>query len=76
MSDELRNRIAEALRRETDNGGSRTEDYAQAVIDDLELTVEERIDTPGRRGINPVYRVVGKWEERRVTTGWRRREPR
>lgn len=64
MSDELRNRIAEALRRETDNGGSRTEDYAQAVIDDLGLTVEERIDTPGRRGINPVYRVVGRWEER------------
>lgn len=62
MSDELRNRIAEALRRETDNGGSRTEDYAQAVIDDLGLTVEERIDTPGRRGINPVRRVVGRWE--------------
>ena len=38
MSDELRNRIAEALRREIDNGGSRTEDYAQAVIDDLGLT--------------------------------------
>ena len=64
MSDELRNRIAEALRREADNGGSQTGDYAQAVIDDLGLTVEERIDMPGRRGINPVYRVVGRWEER------------
>ena len=39
MSDELRNRIEEALRREIDNGGSRTGDYAQAVIDDLGLTV-------------------------------------
>lgn len=63
MSDDLRDRIAEALRRETDNGGSRTEDYAQAVIDELGLTVEERIDMPGRRGINPVYRVVGRWED-------------
>ncbi len=63
MSDELRERIAEALRRETDNGGNRTEDYAQAVIDALGLTVEERIDVPGRRGTNPVCRVVGKWED-------------
>lgn len=36
---------------------------AQAVIDDLGLTVEERIDEPGKRGINPVGRIVGKWEK-------------
>lgn len=62
MSDELRGRIADVLRRETDNGGSRTEDYAQAVIEDLGLVEEKRIDIPGRRGINPVRRVVGRWE--------------
>ena len=45
-----------------DNGGSRTEDYAQAVIEDLGLVEEKRIDIPGRRGINPVRRVVGRWE--------------
>ena len=43
MSDELRDRIAEALRRETDNGGSRTEDYAQAVIEELEAEFDRFI---------------------------------
>lgn len=38
-------------------------DYAQAIIDEFGLTVEERIDEPGKRGINPVQRVVGKWEK-------------
>lgn len=35
---------------------------AQAIIDEFGLTVEERIDEPGKRGINPVQRVIGKWE--------------
>ena len=43
MIDELRDRIAEALRRETDNGGSRTEDYAQAVIEELEAEFDRFI---------------------------------
>ena len=39
-------------------------DLAQAIIDELGLTVETRIDEPGKRGINPVSRIVGKWEEK------------
>ena len=65
MSDELRDRIAEALRRETDNGGSRTEDYAQAVIEDLGLVVERtvRVVDYGAGPLRiPESRVVGKWE--------------
>ena len=62
MSDELRDRIAAVIQAATDNGASKSDDYAQAIIDDLGLTVEERIDIPGRRGINPVHRVVGRWE--------------
>ena len=65
MSDELRDRIAEALRRETDNGGSRTEDYAQAVIEDLGLVVERtvRVVDHGAGPLRiPESRVVGKWE--------------
>lgn len=61
MSDDLRDRIAEVIQAATDNGASKSGDYAQAVIDALGLTVETRIDVPGRRGINPVSRVVGKW---------------
>ena len=65
MSDELRDRIAEALRRETDNGGSRAEDYAQAVIDDLGLVVERTVRVVDC-GVVPLRipesRVVGKWE--------------
>ena len=38
---------------------------AQAIIDEFGMTVEERIDEPGKRGINPVQRIVGKWEEQR-----------
>ena len=62
MSDELRDRIAAVIQAATDNGASKSDDYAQAIIDDLGLVVEERIDIPGRRGINPVHRVVGRWE--------------
>ena len=65
MSDELRDRIAEALRRETDNGGSRAEDYAQAIIDDLGLIVERtaRVVDHGAGEVRiPESRVVGKWE--------------
>ena len=65
MSDDLRDRIAEALRRETDNGGSRTEDYAQAVIDALGLVVETTVRVVDY-GAGPLAfheaRVVGKWE--------------
>ena len=65
MIDELRDRIAEALRRETDNGGSRTEDYAQAVIDDLGLIVEGtvRVVDYGAGPLRiPQTRVIVKWE--------------
>ena len=65
MSDELRDRIADVLRRETDNGGSRTEDYAQAVIADLGLVVETtvRVVDHGAGPLRiPESRVVGKWE--------------
>lgn len=62
MSDDLRDRIAAVIQAATDNGASKSDDYAQAIIDDLGLVVEKRIDIPGRRGINPVHRVVGRWE--------------
>ena len=65
MIDDLRDRIAEALRRETDNGGSRTEDYAQAIIDDLGLIVEGtvRVVDYGAGPLRiPQTRVIGKWE--------------
>ena len=64
---ELRERLAEALRRETDNGGSRTEDYAQAVIDELGLArEEERVEPrPGsttKFAPHTVERYVTTWE--------------
>lgn len=65
MSDGLRDRIAKVLRRETDNGGSRTEDYAQAVIEDLGLVVERTLrvmDYGAGEFLIPESRVVGKWE--------------
>ena len=65
MSDDLRDRIADVLRRETDNGGSRTEDYAQAIINDLGLVVERtvRVMDYGAGPLRiPETRVVGKWE--------------
>ena len=65
MVDDLRDRIADVLRRETDNGGSRTEDYAQAVINDLGLVVERtvRVADHGAGEVRiPETRVVGKWE--------------
>ena len=66
---ELRERIAEALRRETDNGGSRTEDYAQAVIDELGLTreeerVEPRAVSTTKFAPHTVERHVTPWERR------------
>ena len=65
MIGDLRGRIAEALRRETDNGGSRVEGYAQAVIEDLGLVVERtvRVVDYGAGPLRiPESRVVGKWE--------------
>ena len=61
MSDELRERIAEALRRETDNGGNRTEDYAQAVIDELGLTANDAADGPN----NTQRRYITRWFDKR-----------
>ena len=68
MSDELRDRIAGVLDENFNPDrypimAEMFRDYAQAVIDELGLTVEKRIDIPGRRGINPARRVVGKWED-------------
>lgn len=65
--DELRNRIEQIIENKTyamapDGFIAGTEESAQAIIDKFGLTVEERIDEPGKRGINPVQRVVGKWE--------------
>ena len=63
--DNLRVRIADAIYKNQDvvvgDAGEIFGDAAQAVIDEFGLTVEERIDEPGKRGINPVRRVVGKW---------------
>ena len=71
MSDELRDRIADELAGhqigtgyyETNVSMDEAREMAQAVIDALGLTVEKRIDIPGRRGINPARRAVGKWED-------------
>ena len=67
MSDELRDRIAEVQRRVLTRRALVSDvdlpDYlAQAVIDDLGLTVEER--TVGARGgvLGTESRVVGRWE--------------
>ena len=65
MSDDLRDRIADVLRRETDNGASKSGDYAQAVIEDLGLVVETtvRVVDHGAGEVRiPETRVVGKWE--------------
>ena len=70
MIDDLRDRIADELAGHqiwtgyyaTNVGMDEAREMAQAIIDDLGLAVEERIDMPGRRGINPVHRVVGRWE--------------
>ena len=65
MSDDLRDRIAEVIQAATDNGASKSGDYAQAVIDDLGL-VEERtvrvVDHGAGEVRIPETRVVGKWE--------------
>lgn len=68
--DELRDRIAEIIERsltvwinDLSAGGAEADYAAQAIIDEFGMQVEERIDEPGKRGINPVQRVVGKWEE-------------
>lgn len=54
--DNLRYRIEYVLHR---TAGSDWHETAQAIIDELGLTVETE---PGKRGINPVQRIVGKWE--------------
>ena len=78
MSDELRDRIAEVLFEHysrSDGLDVTAEGSAQAVIDALGLTVEEREaqePTPARRFGRTewanrevtLYRVVGRWEER------------
>ena len=65
MSDDLRDKIAEVIQAATDNGASKSGDYAQAVIDDLGL-VEERTVRVVDYGAGPLRipeaRVVGKWE--------------
>ena len=65
MSDDLRDRIAEVIQAATDNGASKSGDYAQAVIEDLGL-VEERtvrvVDHGAGEVRIPETRVVGKWE--------------
>lgn len=57
MSDDLRDRIAEVIQAATDNGASKSDDYAQAIIDDLGLRVER---ANGRE--ETFQRAVGKWE--------------
>ena len=65
MIDDLRDKIAEVIQAATDNGASKSGDYAQAVIDDLGL-VEERAVRVVDYGAGPLRipeaRVVGKWE--------------
>ena len=65
MSNDLQDRIAEVIQAATDNGASKSGDYAQAVIDDLGL-VEERtvrvMDYGAGEFLIPEARVVGKWE--------------
>lgn len=61
--DELRDRIERQLCMFFDeNYDGHLSDASQAIIDEFGMTVEERIDEPGKRGINPVSRIVGKWE--------------
>ena len=65
MSDDLRDRIAEVIQAATDNGASKSDDYAQAIIDDLGLIVERtaRVVDHGAGEVRiPESRVVGKWE--------------
>ena len=57
MSDDLRDRIVAVLQAATDNGASKSDDYAQAIIDDLGLRVER---ANGRE--ETFQRAVGKWE--------------
>ena len=73
--DELRDRLSDVIDRalsawmtvddalDGTDEGSEQDFVAQAVIDEFGLTVEERIDEPGKRGINPVRRIVGEWEK-------------
>ena len=65
MSDDLRDRIAEVIQAATDNGASKSGDYAQAVINDLGLVVERTVRVvdhgAGELRIRE-SRVVGKWE--------------
>ena len=62
MSDELRDRIAGLIWQNSSLTSEGAADIAQTIIEDLGLVEEERIDMPGSRGINPVRRVVGRWE--------------
>ena len=65
MSDDLRDRIAAVIQAATDNGASKSGDYAQAVIDDLGLVDERtvRVVDHGAGEVRiPETRVVGKWE--------------
>ena len=62
MSDELRDRIAGLIWQNSSLTSEGAADIAQTIIEDLGLVEEERIDMPGSRGINPVHRVVGRWE--------------
>ena len=61
--DNLRDRIAGVIHERTAffGGHAYPETLAQAIIAEFGLTVEECIDEPGKRGINHVQRVVGKW---------------
>ena len=65
MIDDLRDKIAEVIQAATDNGASKSGDYAQAVIDDLGLVDERtvRVVDHGAGEVRiPETRVVGKWE--------------
>ena len=65
MSNDLQDRIAEVIQAATDNGASKSGDYAQAIIDDLGLVVERTVRVVDC-GVVPLRipesRVVGKWE--------------
>jgi len=63
MSDDLRDRIAAVIQAATDNGASKSGDYAQAIIDDLGLTVGQRICEQGWPNKPPVHQIVGRWED-------------
>ena len=66
MSDGLRDRIAEAIARgyESDHPAPNRHDHlaAQAVIDDLGLTVETVEGVMDPDGDYTARRVVGRWE--------------